>query len=163
MMPPDMLAINTSLAKDLDLYGDGMSVCEDPVSKVFKNLKPQKWLIFTTSPKVLLRESRAALVQTTEELVGTVKVKDSRGFMVDCEVEDGFVKDLPHLWRRIQLTREAGGSLLQLLVDGREFLEKGVHHHSISSAISIISMNNIISVILIRDIFCCFSFLYFSS
>ena len=46
MMPPDMLAINTSLAKDLDLDGDGLSVCENPVSKVFKNLKTQKVVDF---------------------------------------------------------------------------------------------------------------------
>ena len=71
---------------------------------------------------MLLGESRAALVQSMEELTGMVKVNESKVLMVDCEVED-CTKDVPHLWRRIQLTREAGGSLL---VDGKEFLEKGV-------------------------------------
>ena len=46
MMLPDMLAINTSLAKALDLDGDGLSVCENPVSKVFKNLKTPKVVDF---------------------------------------------------------------------------------------------------------------------
>ena len=117
-----MLAINTSLAKSLDLDGDGLSVCESPVSKVSI---VKHCLICTASTKVLLGESRAALVQSMEELTGMVKVNETKVLMVNCEVED-CTKDVPHLWRRIQLTREAGGNLFQLLVDGKEFLEKGV-------------------------------------
>merc|ERR1711974_53223 len=59
------------------------------------------------------------------DLVGTAKVNESKVLIVDCEVEDGCVKDLPHLWRRIQVAREDGGGLLQLLLDGRELFEKG--------------------------------------
>ena len=77
-------------------------------------------------PKVLLGETRAALVQTMEELLGMVKENESKVLMVECEVEDGCMKEVPHLWKRIQLTGEAGGGFLQLLVDGKEFLEKGV-------------------------------------
>ena len=73
---------------------------------------------------MLLGEARAALVQTMEELVEMAN--ESKVLMVDCEVEAGCVKEVPHLWRRIQLTGEAGGGFLQLLVDGKEFLEKGV-------------------------------------
>merc|ERR1719234_273113 len=104
--PPGTLAINGSLAKALQLDGEGLVVCQSPVSKV------------------LLGESRAALVQSMEELTGMVKVNERKVLMVDCEV-GGCMKDVPHIWRRIQLTREAGGDLFQLLVDGKEVLEKG--------------------------------------
>ena len=74
---------------------------------------------------MLLGESRAALVQSMEELTAMVKVNERKVLMVDCEV-GGCMKDVPHLWKRLQLTREAGGGLFQLLVDGKEFLERGV-------------------------------------
>jgi len=104
--PPGTLAINASLAKSLQLDGDGLVVCQSPVSKV------------------LLGESRAALVQSMEELTRMVKVNESKVLMVDCEV-GGCMKEIPHLWKRIKLSREAGGDLFQLLVDGEEFLENG--------------------------------------
>ena len=121
-MRPGTLAINTSLAKGLDLDGDGFSVCESPVSKVSI---VKRCSVCAASTKVLLGESRAALVQSMEELTGMAKVNGSKVLMVDCEVED-CMKDFPHLWRRIQLSRKAGGNLFQLTVDGKEFLEKGV-------------------------------------
>ena len=81
---------------------------------------------FTTLTKVLLGETRAALVQTMGEFVGMVNIK-SKVLMVDCEVEeDECMKEVPHLWRRIRLTRKAGVGLLLLEVDGKEFLEQSV-------------------------------------
>ena len=83
---------------------------------------------FTTFTKVLLGETRAALVQTTEEFVGIVNNKN-KVLMVDCEVEeDGCMKEVPHLWtwRRIHLNRKDGGGHLLLEVDGKEFLEQSV-------------------------------------
>ena len=71
-------------------------------------------------------ESRAALVQSMEELTEMVKeVNERKVLMVDCEV-GGCMKDVPHLWKRLQLTRVAGADLFQLVVDGNEVLEKGV-------------------------------------
>ena len=117
-----MLAVSASLAKGLQLDGDGLLVCESPVSKVSI---VKHCLICTASTKVLLGESRAALVQSMEELTGMVKVNESKVLMVDCEV-GGCTKDVLHLWRRIQLSRVAGGDLFQLSVDGKKLLEKGV-------------------------------------
>ena len=117
-----MLAISAPLAKGLQLDGDGLSVCESPVSKVSF---VKRCLICTASTKVLLGESRAALVQSMEELTEMVEVNKSKVLMVDCEVED-CTTEVPHLWRRIQLSRKAEGDLFQLSVDGKEFLEKGV-------------------------------------
>ena len=90
-------------------------------------------------------ESRAALVQTTQEFVGTVKVNESKVLMVECEVEDRCMKEVPHLWKRIQLTGEAGGILFQLLVDGNEFLEKEVR----SPLLAFISITIVISITII--------------
>ena len=94
---------------------------------------------------MLLGETRAALVQTMEELLGMVKENESKVLMVECEVEDGCMKEVPHLWKRIQLTGEAGGSLFQLLVDGNEFLEKGVR----SPLLAFISITIVISITII--------------
>ena len=79
-----------------------------------------------------------------EELLGMVKENESKVLMVECEVEDGCMKEVPHLWKRIQLTGEAGGILFQLLVDGNEFLEKGVRSPLLAFiSITIISTNSI--------------------
>ena len=108
---------------------------------------------------MLLGETRAALVQTTEELVGMVKVNESKVLMVDCEVEDGCMKEVPQLWRRIQLTREAGDGLLRLVVAGKEFLEKGVRCAFLLQLAQSPRTTYInICVLLIRDIF----FLYWN-
>ena len=79
-----------------------------------------------------------------EELLGMVKENESKVLMVECEVEDGCMKEVPHLWKRIQLTGEAGGILFQLLVDGNEFLEKEVRSPLLAFiSITIISTNSI--------------------
>ena len=83
---------------------------------------------FTTLTKVLLGETRAAMVQTMGELVGMMNNRN-KVLVVDCEVEeDECMKEVPHLWtwRRIQLNRKDGGGLLLLEVDGKEFLEQSV-------------------------------------
>ena len=80
--------------------------------------------------KVLLGESRAALVQTMEELVEMVNVNGGKVLMVDCK-EEGCVEDIPDLWKRVQLTRDAG--LFQLSVDGNFILEKKEFTAMISS------------------------------
>ena len=82
--------------------------------------------------KVLLGESRAALVQTMEELVEMVNVNGGKVLMVDCK-EEGCVEDIPDLWKRVQLTRDAGQGLFQLSVDGDFILEKKEFTAMISS------------------------------
>ena len=82
--------------------------------------------------KVLLGESRAALVQTMEELVEMVNVNGGKVLMVDCK-EEGCVEDVPDLWKRVQLTRDAGQGLFQLSVDGDFILEKKEFTAMISS------------------------------
>ena len=82
--------------------------------------------------KVLLGESRAALVQTMEELVEMVNVNGGKVLMVDCK-EEGCVEDVPDLWKRVQLTRDAGQGLFQLSVDGDLILEKKEFTAMISS------------------------------
>ena len=82
--------------------------------------------------KVLLGESRAALVQTMEELVEMANVNGGKVLMVDCK-EEGCVEDVPDLWKRVQLTRDAGQGLFQLSVDGDFILEKKEFTAMISS------------------------------
>ena len=80
-----------------------------------------------------------------EELLGMVKENESKVLMVECEVEDRCMEEVPHLWKRIQLTGEAGGILFQLLVDGNEFLEKEVR----SPLLAFISITIVISITII--------------
>ena len=94
-----------------------------------KNVDIYKSLMRLRS-KVLLGESRAALVQTMEELVEMVNVNGGKVLMVDCK-EEGCVEDIPDLWKRVQLTRDAG--LFQLSVDGDFILEKKEFTAMISS------------------------------
>ena len=94
-----------------------------------KNVDIYKSLMRLRS-KVLLGESRAALIHTMEELVEMVNVNGGKVLMVDCK-EEGCVEDIPNLWKRVQLTRDAG--LFQLSVDGDFILEKKEFTAMISS------------------------------
>ena len=78
-------------------------------------------------------ESRAALVQSIEELAGMARADQGKVLMVDCEV-DGCLQHVPSVWKRLQLTRGVEDGLVQLVVDGKEFLEKKARalHHPIS-------------------------------
>ena len=83
--------------------------------------------------QVVAGESRTALVQSIEELAGMARADQGKVLMVDCEV-DGCLQHVPSVWKRLQLTRGAEDGLVQLVVDGKEFLEKKARalHHPIS-------------------------------
>ena len=78
-------------------------------------------------------DSRTALVQSIEELEGMARADQGKVLMVDCEV-DGCLQHVPSVWKRLQLTRGVEDGLVQLVVDGKEFLEKKARalHHPIS-------------------------------
>ena len=71
-------------------------------------------------------------MQSIEELAGMARADQGKVLMVDCEV-DGRLQHVPSVWR-LQLTRGAEDGLVQLVVDGKEFLEKKARalHHPIS-------------------------------
>ena len=76
-------------------------------------------------------ESRTALVQSIDELAGMAGANQGKVLMVDYEV-DGCLQHVPSVWKRLQLGAEDG--LVQLVVDGKEFLEKKAtaFHHPVS-------------------------------
>ena len=78
-------------------------------------------------------ESRAALVQSIDELARMTGADQGKVLMVDCEVE-GCLQHVPSVWKRLQLTRGAEDGLVQLVVDRTEFLEKKARafHHPVS-------------------------------
>ena len=75
-------------------------------------------------------------MQSIEELEGMARADQGKVLMVDCEV-DGCLQHVPSVWKRLQLTRAAENGLVQLVVDGKEFLEKKARafHYSVSSKI----------------------------
>ena len=75
-------------------------------------------------------------MQSIEELAGMARADQGKVLMVDCEV-DGCLQHVPSVWKRLQLTRGVEDGLVQLVVDGKEFLEKKARafHYSVSSKI----------------------------
>ena len=72
-------------------------------------------------------------MQSIEELAGMARPDQGKVLMVDYEV-DGCLQHVPSVWKRLQLTRGVEDGLVQLVVDGKEFLEKKARalHHPIS-------------------------------
>ena len=72
-------------------------------------------------------------MQSIEELEGMARADQGKVLMVDCEV-DGCLQHVPSVWKRLQLTRGVEDGLVQLVVDGKEFLEKKASalHYSVS-------------------------------
>ena len=72
-------------------------------------------------------------MQSIEELAGMARADQGKVLMVDCEV-DGHLQHVPSVWKRLQLTRGVEDGLVQLVVDGKEFLEKKARalHHPIT-------------------------------
>ena len=72
-------------------------------------------------------------MQSIEELAGMARADQGKVLMVDCEVDE-CLQHVPSVWKRLQLTRGPEDGLVQLVVDGKEFLEKKARalHHPIS-------------------------------